>query len=59
MVQLTLHQSHIGQLLQRGNLLLRDRHLNDEEERGVEAQMALLNAQWEGLRVEAMTRQTR
>lgn len=59
MVQLTIQQSRIGQILQIGSQLLSDSSLLEDEVREVEAQMALLNSQWEDLRVRAMDRQTR
>ena len=59
MVQLTQHQNDIGQMLQRGNQLVSRHQLSDTEERQIEAQMRLLNQQWEELRIDAMARQTR
>ena len=67
MIELTKHQLHIGHVLQQGNQIIRERHLSaqtgpqDEGGQGgaeVEAQMTLLNAQWEELRAKAMNRQT-
>jgi len=61
MIELTQHQLHIGQVLQQGNQIIRERHQTDSgEDKGteVEAQMGLLNAQWEELRARAMNRQT-
>lgn len=59
MESLTHHQDHIGKLLQHGHTLIQDSCQSEEERHQIEAQMALLNAQWEELRVAAMDRQTK
>jgi len=64
MMELTQHQVRIGQMLQRGNQLIRE-HDNSSQSGGgitsteaqVSAQVSLLNTQWEELRTQAMTRQ--
>ena len=59
MVELTVQQGHIGQVLHAGNQLLVDGQTTEDDARQIEAQMAVLNTQWEELRVQAMARQTR
>jgi len=59
MVRLTVEQNRIGQILQAGSLLLSDGSTAEAAGRQIEAQMTLLNEQWEKLRVQAMDRQAR
>ena len=59
MVQITHRQATIGSVLQEGNHFLRDGCLTPEEERQIDAQIALLNSSWEELRLKAMDRQTK
>ncbi|XP_029417816.1 utrophin [Nannospalax galili] len=59
MMELTAHQSSVGNVLQAGNQLMTQGTLSDEEEFEIQEQMTLLNARWEALRVESMERQSR
>ena len=59
MVRLMVEQNRIGQILQAGSQLLADSTMTEDSARQIEAQMSLLNAHWETLRVHAMDRQTR
>ncbi|XP_012590479.1 PREDICTED: utrophin [Condylura cristata] len=59
MMELTAHQSSVGNVLQAGNQLITQGTLSDEEEFEIQEQMTLLNARWESLRVESMSRQSR
>jgi len=59
MVRLMVEQNRIGQILQAGSQLLADSTMTEDSARQIEAQMSLLNAHWENLRVHAMDRQTR
>ncbi|CAN0498960.1 unnamed protein product [Rangifer tarandus platyrhynchus] len=59
MMELTAHQSSVGNVLQAGNQLITQGTLTDEEEFEIQEQMSLLNARWEALRVESMDRQSR
>ncbi|XP_032340981.1 utrophin isoform X10 [Camelus ferus] len=59
MMELTAHQSSVGNVLQAGNQLITQGTLSDEEEFEIQEQMTLLNARWEALRVESMDRQSR
>ncbi|XP_074541744.1 utrophin [Halichoeres trimaculatus] len=59
MMELTAHQSSVGNVLQAGNQLIAQAHLSEEEEDEIREQMSLLNARWESLRVASMDRQAR
>ncbi|XP_036405423.1 utrophin isoform X2 [Megalops cyprinoides] len=59
MMELTAHQSSVGNVLQAGNQLIAQGNLTEEEEDEIREQMALLNSRWEGLRVASMDRQAR
>ena len=59
MLELTQHQSRVGNVLQEGNMLIAGGKVAGLEEEDIRSQMALLNNQWEELRVKAMDRQTR
>lgn len=59
MESLTCRQDHVGRLLQRGHSAMQADSVSEEDRRQIEAQMLLLNAQWEELRIAAMDRQTR
>ncbi|KAB0398276.1 hypothetical protein E2I00_006730, partial [Balaenoptera physalus] len=58
MMELTAHQSSVGNVLQAGNQLITQGTLSDEEEFEIQEQMTLLNARWEALRVASMDRQS-
>uniref|UniRef100_A0A3B3SVI9 Calponin-homology (CH) domain-containing protein n=1 Tax=Paramormyrops kingsleyae TaxID=1676925 RepID=A0A3B3SVI9_9TELE len=59
MMELTAHQSSVGNVLQAGNQLIAQGNLTEEEEDEIREQMTLLNSRWEGLRVASMDRQAR
>uniref|UniRef100_A0A8C2ZFM6 Utrophin n=1 Tax=Cyclopterus lumpus TaxID=8103 RepID=A0A8C2ZFM6_CYCLU len=59
MMELTAHQSSVGNVLQAGNQLIAQGNLTDEEEEEIREQMCLLNSRWENLRVASMDRQAR
>ncbi|KAJ8355724.1 hypothetical protein SKAU_G00185180 [Synaphobranchus kaupii] len=59
MMELTAHQSSVGNVLQAGNQLMAQGNLSEEEEEEIREQMALLNSRWENLRVASMDRQAR
>ncbi|XP_068794942.1 utrophin isoform X6 [Struthio camelus] len=59
MMELTEHQSSVGNVLQAGNQLVAQGNLSPEEEFEIQEQMQLLNSRWEELRVESMDRQSR
>ncbi|XP_033847002.1 LOW QUALITY PROTEIN: dystrophin [Periophthalmus magnuspinnatus] len=59
MMELTAHQSSVGNVLQAGNQLIAQGHLSEEEEEEIREQMTLLNSRWESLRVASMNRQAR
>ncbi|XP_028294918.1 utrophin isoform X3 [Gouania willdenowi] len=59
MMELTAHQSSVGNVLQAGNQLIAHGHLTEEEEDEIREQMSLLNSRWESLRVASMDRQAR
>ncbi|XP_068580543.1 utrophin isoform X1 [Cebidichthys violaceus] len=59
MMELTAHQSSVGNVLQAGNQLIAQGNLTDEEEEEIREQMCLLNSRWESLRVASMDRQAR
>lgn len=59
MMELTVHQSSVGNVLQAGHQLITQGALSDEEEFEIQEQMTLLNARWEALRVASMDRQSR
>ncbi|XP_034555010.1 dystrophin isoform X2 [Notolabrus celidotus] len=59
MMELTAHQSSVGNVLQAGNQLIAQANLTEEEEDEIREQMSLLNARWESLRVASMDRQAR
>ncbi|XP_066556846.1 utrophin isoform X3 [Amia ocellicauda] len=59
MMELTAHQSSVGNVLQAGNQLIAQGSLTDEEEEEIREQMTLLNSRWESLRVASMDRQAR
>ncbi|XP_041661475.1 utrophin isoform X3 [Cheilinus undulatus] len=59
MMELTAHQSSVGNVLQAGNQLIAQASLTEEEEDEIREQMSLLNARWESLRVASMDRQAR
>jgi len=58
MEKLTHHQDHIGKTLQKGHQVVEERRVSEDDRQQIEAQMALLNVQWEELRIAAMERQT-
>ncbi|XP_053338740.1 utrophin-like isoform X2 [Clarias gariepinus] len=59
MMELTAHQSSVGNVLQVGNQLIAQGNLSEEEEEEIREQMTLLNSRWEALRVNSMDRQAR
>ncbi|XP_043925536.1 utrophin isoform X2 [Protopterus annectens] len=59
MMELTAHQSSVGNVLQAGNQLIAQGTLTEEEENEIREQMGLLNNRWETLRVNSMNRQAR
>uniref|UniRef100_A0A3Q2CMS0 Calponin-homology (CH) domain-containing protein n=1 Tax=Cyprinodon variegatus TaxID=28743 RepID=A0A3Q2CMS0_CYPVA len=59
MMELTAHQSNVGNVLQAGNQLIVQGNLTVEEEEEIREQMTLLNSRWESLRVASMDRQAR
>ncbi|KAK5620271.1 hypothetical protein CRENBAI_026384, partial [Crenichthys baileyi] len=59
MMELTAHQSSVGNVLQAGNQLIVQGNLTEEEEEEIREQMTLLNSRWESLRVASMDRQAR
>ncbi|RVE55786.1 hypothetical protein OJAV_G00229950 [Oryzias javanicus] len=59
MMELTAHQSSVGNVLQAGNQLIAQGSLTEEEEDEIREQMSLLNSRWENLRVASMDRQAR
>ncbi|KAJ8270600.1 hypothetical protein GJAV_G00116950 [Gymnothorax javanicus] len=59
MMELTAHQSSVGNVLQAGNQLIAQGSLTEEEEDEIREQMTLLNSRWEALRVASMDRQAR
>lgn len=59
MMELTAHQSSVGNVLQAGNQLIAQGNLTEEEEEEIREQMSLLNSRWESLRVASMDRQAR
>ncbi|MEQ2313868.1 hypothetical protein AMECASPLE_006288, partial [Ameca splendens] len=59
MMELTAHQSSVGNVLQAGNQLIVQGNLTEEEEEEIREQMSLLNSRWESLRVASMDRQAR
>lgn len=59
MMELTAHQSSVGNVLQVGNQLIAQGNLSEEEEDEIREQMTLLNSRWETLRVNSMDRQAR
>lgn len=59
MMELTAHQSSVGNVLQAGNQLIAQGNLTEEEEDEIREQMTLLNSRWESLRVDSMDRQAR
>lgn len=59
MMELTAHQSSVGNVLQAGNQLIAQGNLTEEEENEIREQMSLLNSRWESLRVASMDRQAR
>ncbi|XP_051515683.1 utrophin-like isoform X5 [Myxocyprinus asiaticus] len=59
MMELTAHQSSVGNVLQAGNQLIAQGNLSEEEEEEIREQMTLLNSRWENLRVASMDRQSR
>ncbi|KAG9347639.1 hypothetical protein JZ751_005210 [Albula glossodonta] len=59
MMELTAHQSSVGNVLQAGNQLIAQGNLTEEEEEEIREQMGLLNSRWENLRVASMDRQAR
>lgn len=59
MMELTAHQSSVGNVLQVGNQLIAQGNLSEEEEDEIREQMTLLNSRWETLRVNSMERQAR
>ncbi|XP_077342532.1 utrophin isoform X4 [Lithobates pipiens] len=59
MMELTAHQSSVGNVLQAGNQLIAQGDLSVEEENEIQEQMTLLNSRWEALRLESMDRQSR
>ncbi|GAA6088544.1 utrophin-like, partial, partial [Tachysurus ichikawai] len=58
-MELTAHQSSVGNVLQVGNQLISQGSLSEEEEDEIREQMTLLNSRWEALRVNSMDRQAR
>lgn len=58
-MELTAHQSSVGNVLQAGNQLIAQGNLTEEEENEIGEQMRLLNSRWENLRVYSMDRQAR
>uniref|UniRef100_A0A803T4F6 Calponin-homology (CH) domain-containing protein n=1 Tax=Anolis carolinensis TaxID=28377 RepID=A0A803T4F6_ANOCA len=58
MMELTAHQSSVGNVLQAGNQLIAQGNLSEEEESEIQEQMTLLNSRWEALRVDSMDRQS-
>uniref|UniRef100_A0A8D2JK05 Utrophin n=1 Tax=Varanus komodoensis TaxID=61221 RepID=A0A8D2JK05_VARKO len=58
MMELTAHQSSVGNVLQAGNQLIAQGNLSVEEESEIQEQMTLLNSRWETLRVDSMDRQS-
>ncbi|KAM5163773.1 utrophin isoform 2-T2 [Mantella aurantiaca] len=59
MMELTAHQSSVGNVLQAGNQLIAQGDLSVDEENEIQEQMTLLNSRWEALRIESMDRQSR
>ncbi|XP_077443822.1 utrophin isoform X2 [Stigmatopora argus] len=59
MMELTAHQSSVGNVLQAGNQLIAQGCLSEEVEDEIREQMSLLNSRWESLRVASMDRQAR
>ncbi|XP_069810343.1 utrophin isoform X2 [Dendropsophus ebraccatus] len=59
MMELTAHQSSVGNVLQAGNQLIAQGDLSIDEENEIQEQMTLLNSRWEDLRIESMHRQSR
>ncbi|KAI7793926.1 putative utrophin [Triplophysa rosa] len=59
MMELTAHQSSVGNVLQAGNQLIAQGILSEDEEDEIREQMTLLNSRWENLRVASMDRQSR
>ncbi|XP_072437733.1 utrophin-like isoform X5 [Chiloscyllium punctatum] len=59
MMELTAHQSNVGNVLQAGNQLIAQGNLTEEEENEIREQMSLLNSRWESLRVASMDRQAK
>ncbi|XP_018411868.1 PREDICTED: utrophin-like [Nanorana parkeri] len=59
MMELTAHQSSVGNVLQAGNQLIAQGDLSVDEENEIQEQMTLLNSRWESLRIESMERQSR
>ncbi|XP_072217831.1 utrophin isoform X3 [Leuresthes tenuis] len=59
MMELTAHQSSVGNVLQAGNQLIAQGNLTEDEEDEIREQMSLLNSRWESLRVASMDRQAR
>ncbi|XP_078412683.1 utrophin isoform X4 [Cetorhinus maximus] len=59
MMELTAHQSNVGNVLQAGNQLIAQGNLTEEEENEIREQMSLLNSRWENLRVASMDRQAK
>uniref|UniRef100_A0A8C7QRZ1 Utrophin n=1 Tax=Oncorhynchus mykiss TaxID=8022 RepID=A0A8C7QRZ1_ONCMY len=59
MMELTAHQSSVGNVLQVGNQLISQGNLTEEEEDEIREQMTLLNSRWENIRVVSMDRQAR
>ena len=59
MMQLTQHQSQVGNVLQEGNQLIMEGKLSAEADTQVHVQIGLLNNRWEELRVKAMDRQSK
>ncbi|XP_059504261.1 dystrophin isoform X5 [Stegostoma tigrinum] len=59
MMELTAHQSNVGNVLQTGNQLIAQGNLTEEEENEIREQMSLLNSRWENLRVASMDRQAK
>ncbi|XP_077408097.1 utrophin isoform X3 [Vanacampus margaritifer] len=59
MMELTAHQSSVGNVLQAGNQLIAQGSLSGEVEDEIREQMSLLNSRWESLRVASMDRQAR
>ncbi|XP_053567811.1 utrophin isoform X2 [Bombina bombina] len=59
MMELTAHQSSVGNVLQAGSQLIAQGDLSVEEESEIQEQMTLLNSRWEELRIHCMDRQTK